>query len=628
MLRRTAKSELNRKVLSSIRWPFIFTIRFKKKWPSLITDKLINATVITSLILTPIHLVQAADAGSLLLEQQQKDIQQLPLLAEPKEEKNQPAENIIETGKTIVINGLFFTGKKDFLSESFQTQIITEIKGKSLGIQGITQLTKDITKNLQQQGHLLARASLPRQDITEGIITIDIIDGYLTSSRLDYVDQEYTTIMKAFFQDTKFDRSASVRAKRNRLQAILDKYIVSGNVTKSDLEEALLRINDHPGISVKSQLTQGDEPNSSNLIVEVRQQPVLTASMSVDNFGSYSTGKEQIRAKTSLTDTTGYGDVAQLSVITSEGQTFANATFSLPVKASDFTTKAGYSFLDYRNIDDTGSTFELEGYANFLTFGIDYSLIRSRNLNLRFNANLNGKALVDDSVFGYLHNKKSLSSTFGIAADTRDAFMGGGVTYLSTDWTYGYLDLSGQVSALETDKQGLQTNGRFQHINISLARIQNLPNTFSLFGRIYGQWANKNLDSSEGFTLGGPTGVRGWPVGEASGDMGALNTIELRYDIPVSASWGKIQIATFIDSGHIWINQDQKGISNSNACVCNDYSLTSAGISTRWDHQYFTLLASYAQGLGSNPGRTKNTELNTDNKNDNYQFWLTATARF
>ena len=42
------------------------------------------------------------------------------------------------------------------------------------------------------------------------------------------------------------------------------------------------------------------------------------------------------------------------------------------------------------------------------------------------------------------------------------------------------------------------------------------------------QFSNKNLDSSEQLSLGGITGVRAYPSGEASGDQGYKLTTELQ----------------------------------------------------------------------------------------------------
>jgi hemolysin activation/secretion protein len=591
--------------------------------------KLITATT-AMLMFTHLCTVQAADSGSLLREQQnQQDIQRLESLPQPEEKQQKPSTaETPETGKTIIVSEIRFTGKIELLPEEVRTHIAEGVTGKRIGIIGVQALIDVITSALQQQGHLLASAILPQQDITDGAITFQIIDGHLSEIKFNRISQQHETILKTLFTNITFDNSTPVRANEDRLQTIANTYITPDEVTKSGLEEALLRINDHPGVTAKARLAPGDEPNTSNLLIDVKQAPIFSATASIDNSGSYSTGREQLRADTTFTDISGHGDLTKLMVISSEGQTFANSSFSAPIGVSDFTARASYGYLDYHNIDDTGKTLELEGYAHFLGLELDYSLIRSRDFNLHLNSSLDAKALVDNSISGHLQDKRSLIGTIELAGDSRDRFMGNGITYWSAAWSYGDLDLSGVESALSSDQSGLKTNGQFQRVNASLTRLQKLPATFSLFGRVRGQWANKNLDSSEDFSLGGPYSVRGWPIGEGRGDMGTISTIELRYDAPTPTSWGQLQFATFIDAGHIWVNKNPNGVSSTIACGCNDYSLASAGVSALWTHKFFNLSATYAQGIGDNPGRSSSTDKNADNSKKRHQFWLTAMAKF
>ena len=599
--------------------------------PSTLSHGRKRITVTTAiLIFTPFYTAQAEDSGSLLREQQnQQNTQRLAPLPQTEEEQQKPSTaETPETGKTIIVSAIRFTGKIELLPEETRKRIAEDAKGKRIGIMGIQTLVNTITSALQQQGHLLASTILPQQDITEGAITFQIIDGRLDKIQFNRISQQYETIMKALFTDITFDRATQVRVNEEHLQTIANTYISPDQVTKSGLEEALLRINDHPGVMAKARLTPGGKPSTSNLIVDVKQAPIFSTTAAIDNFGSYSTGRDQLRLNAAFTDISGHGDLTELAIISSEGQTFTNSSFSVPIKASNVTVQANYSYLDYQNIDDTGKTLGLNGYAHFAGLGLNYSLVRSRDVNLRINATANTKALVDDSIFGHLQDKRSTTGTLELAGDSRDNFMKGGIAYWSAAWTYGNLDLSREASALSVDQVGLNTNGHFQRVNVSLTRLQKLPATFSLFGRVRGQWANKNLDSSEDFSLGGPYNVRGWPIGEGRGDMGTISTIELRYDIPTPTSWGQLQFATFIDAGHIWVNKNPNGVSSTIACGCNDYSLTSAGVSALWNHQFFNLSATYAQGIGDTPGRSSSTDKNADNSKNRHQFWLTAMAKF
>jgi hemolysin activation/secretion protein len=404
--------------------------------------------------------------------------------------------------------------------------------------------------------------------------------------------------------------------------------VLPDGVEKQDLEDALLRMNDLPGVSARAKLVPGATPQSSRLIIDVEQQPIVSAGVWGDNFGNASTGKAQSNALLTITDLTGYGDLTRLGGTFSEGQQFGQANVSMPLWATGFTANANYQYLTYRDRDDLGKELGLQGYAHYVGLGLDYSLIRSRDVNVRLSEALNWKALVDDSLVGQLQDKRSISETFTVSGDMRDGLFGGGLASWSLGWTFGNLDLSRVESALAVDQLGLQTQGDFHRVNASFARLQKLPGDFSLFARLYGQWASKNLDSSEDFALGGPYGVRGYPVGEGRGDMGLLETIELRYDAPVRAAWGQVQLATFLDGGQVWINRFQDGVPTLNECGCNDYGLASAGLSARWTRENVSLSATWAQTLGDNPGRSVFTDANIDGKTSNQQVWLQGTIRF
>jgi hemolysin activation/secretion protein len=311
----------------------------------------------------------------------------------------------------------------------------------------------------------------------------------------------------------------------------------------------------------------------------------------------------------------------------SQGQTFGQAAFSLPLDASPLTFNANYAHLDYHNIDRLGSALGLKGNADFAGFGLDYGLIRSRAFDLRFSATIGWKALVDDSIVGRLQDKRSLSGSFAINGDLRDAVLGGGLTSWSLGWTYGDLDLSRIESAAAADAAGLRTQGQFERLNLQVARLQRLPGDFSLFGRLYGQWANKNLDSSEDFALGGPYGVRGFAVGDGRGDTGVIGTLELRYDAPIPGAWGQAQLATFFDAGHIWTNARPNGIPALNVCGCNDYGLASAGLSARWTYKNLSFSASWAHALGDNPGRSIVIGGNAEGT-ASQQLWLQGAISF
>ncbi|MET4716733.1 hemolysin activation/secretion protein [Bradyrhizobium japonicum] len=552
----------------------------------------------------------AQEAGSLLREmQRQQELQRQERLPAPDEIRPwQPPAAIPDRGERIIVKGVRFTGKVELLPQAEREQLAASVRGKRLGIKGLYALADQVTAVLQGRGRLLARALLPPQDITNGIVTIEIAEGALKTITLD--------------------RARGVRVREDLLRAIIEGRLKPDGVTRQDLEDALLRMNDLPGVSVHAKLAPGDAPNTSKLVVGVAQAPVVGGGLWGDNYGSANVGKAQGNGLISLTDVSGYGDLTRLSGTLSQGQEYGSLTTSVPLGASGFIANANYSYLDYHNIDAIGRALGLTGFAHFANGGVDYSLIRSRDFNLQLGGAVTWKALVDDSIVGKLQDKRSTSGTLSLNGDRRDALLGGGITNWSVSWTFGDLDLSRLPGALAADLAGLRTQGQFNRINAAVARLQALPGDFALFGRLYGQWADKNLDSSEDFALGGPFGVRGYPVGEARGDMGVLGTLELRYYAPLPVRFGSLQLASFLDGGYVKINVSPNGIAPVTVCGCNEYGLASAGLAARWTREWLNVSANWAHTLGDNPGRSIITGANVDGVKANDQFWLQAGIRF
>lgn len=552
----------------------------------------------------------AQDAGSLLREmQRQQELQRQERLPAPDEIRpQQPPAATPDRGERIIVKGVRFTGKVELLPPAEREQLVAAVRGKRLGIKGLYALADQVTAALQGRGRLLARALLPPQDVTSGIVTIEIAEGALKTITLD--------------------RAKGVRVREDLLRAIIEGRLKPDGVTRQDLEDALLRMNDLPGVSVHAKLAPGEAPNTTRLVVGVEQAPVVGVSFWADNYGSSNVGKAQGSGLVTFTDVTGWGDLTRVSGTVSQGQEYGSFGTSVPLGASGLTANASYGYLDYHNIDAIGQALGLTGFAHFANGGTDYSLIRSRDFNLQLGGAVTWKALVDDSIAGTLQDKRSISATLSLNGDRRDALLGGGITSWSVSWTLGDLDLARVASALAADQAGLRTQGQFNRINATVARLQALPGDFALFGRLYGQWANKNLDSSEDFALGGPFGVRGYPVGEGRGDMGVLGTLELRYNAPLPQRFGGLQLASFMDGGYVKVNVSPNGIPPVTACGCNDYGLASAGLAARWARERLNVSASWAHTLGDNPGRSIITEVNADGVRSSDQFWLQAAIRF
>ena len=109
-----------------------------------------------------------------------------------------------------------------------------------------------------------------------------------------------------------------------------------------------------------------------------------------------------------------------------------------------------------------------------------------------------------------------------------------------------------------------------------VSRLQSINNTTQVALTLNGQQAGKNLDSSEKFSLGGISGVRACPQGEASADEGLKATLELRHSY--SANW---QITAFYDAGTVKTNKNPFGLAG--AANCKSLSRAGFGINANFD---------------------------------------------
>jgi hemolysin activation/secretion protein len=122
--------------------------------------------------------------------------------------------------------------------------------------------------------------------------------------------------------------------------------------------------------------------------------------------------------------------------------------------------------------------------------------------------------------------------------------------------------------------------------------------SISLYAAINGQFASKNLDTSEKMGLGGMYGVRAYPEGEAYADEGYLLTLEVRKQLPKFSDrqLGQVQLIGFVDTGSVTVNK------NPGPWVTgpNSRTLSGAGVGLEWSEtNNFMVRAYYAVKLGN-----------------------------
>jgi hemolysin activation/secretion protein len=208
-----------------------------------------------------------------------------------------------------------------------------------------------------------------------------------------------------------------------------------------------------------------------------------------------------------------------------------------------------------------------------------------------------------------------------LTGDILDGLGQGGITLWGVNLTGGDVDLGANPANQNADRSGPRTEGSYHKLGANLARLQRLTSTATLWASVNAQWAGKNLDSSEKLALGGPSGVRAYPVMEGTGDEGWLATLEGRYNLSA-----ELQITAFLDNGYIRRDHDA---SYTGALLPATAILRGAGLGVNWSQPgKYTLRATVAQRIGNNPLRALATGKDQDGSLTRTRLWLTAIAYF
>jgi len=564
--------------------------------------------VILSFALFSPALAQPPDAGRLLQEQRQ--IQpSLPDRLPEKDAQDVEQAPLTDSGVKITVKGFRFSGGQGMVTDAELLKLVQDAVGKELGFTDLQHLTAKITNYLRKKGYILARAYLPKQDITKGIIEIAIIAGRIEGK-------------------TRINIKEPRHISQKLLEGIAERSLPEGKpVRLENIERAVLLMNDLPGIKSQASLERGDAPGTTRVVINATEGNLLSGSLSGDNFGDRYTGAWRGTGRAALNDPFGLGDQLSVSLTGAEHLFQGNVAYALPLGATGVNWSVAYTALTYELGGDLAN-LKAKGNGQTISTGLTYPLLRTRNASLWSALGYEYLSLHDEAGGVTIRDRRLSVGNLNLSGSFFDGFGGGGLTGISLAGYYGNLHLSGAADIEGSDDATARSSGNFSKVNYSLGRLQRITRLLSVFGFARGQLSGNNLDSSQKIILGGPNGIRAYPVGEAAGDEGLMMTLEPRIDLPFSPSWAFIQLIGFVDAGYVTLHKNPWTGSVTNASDNNNYWLSGAGAGINVGKAgLYSIRASYARKINDNPGRNA-SGYDADNLNDYGRFWLQAAVWF
>ena len=405
-------------------------------------------------------------------------------------------------------------------------KLVAPSEGKVINLVYLEELAALITKSYQDHGFLLSRAYVPPQTLSEGTVRIAVLEARYEAALLVNTSPVSQTLLKSYL---------------NQLQP-------GDPVLESKLERTLLLLTDIPGAIFNSTITAGQAVGTSDLEVAASRGAPYAASLTLDDAGNRYTGRERVTGTVNVNNPFDHGDVFSATALTAGPDlNYGRLGYVSLLPDGTGTTLGGSLSALYYHLGHGLANLHAHGTAQTENVTLMQPLIRSTGGNLFVQLSFDGRQLRDAVDATEIHTDRHTDDlAFTLAGDRRDA---GGISNLNVAVAAGHLGFSNDTAAL-ADADSAKTAGTYAKLNLSLARLQRLSESNSLYVSFNGQAANKNLDSSEQFFLGGPNSVRAYDVGSVGGAMGALLSAELRHDLrlPVPGAW---QAIAFIDSGAV-----------------------------------------------------------------------------
>ena len=448
-------------------------------------------------------------------------------------------KKIVVKGSTVYSHNAFRRWQKRFIDKKVSLALIYRFAEK-------------ITAKYRNDGYLLSRAIVVPQNIKNGVVTIQIVEGYIGNLKIRGPVKGSKMFLKSYGKALL--RSSPLKAK--------------------DLERYLLLIDDLPGVSVESVLVPSkNEPGASELILTLKHKD-MDSNAGIDNRGTKFNGPIQMRGATNANSVMGFYDRLGIQgVLTSNPDEllFFNGFGEMPVSSEGTKLFISGSFSKSK----PGSTlkqFKVEGNSNTFTVRASHPFIRSRGKNLKGYLGFTSRNSKTDLLNENITDDRLRILKLGMAYDFVDRLRGVNLFSLGLSKGMNIMDASGPGSLKLSRADG---RSDFTKLSGDILRLQELGPGWSLLTGVGWQYAFDSLLSSEEFGLGGPQYVRAYDPSEVTGDHGIAFKLELQKGVKTNWNYLKsLQSYLYFDHGTV-------ALRNTTAVQDSSSSLTAVGLGMR-----------------------------------------------
>ncbi|MCP5154787.1 MAG: ShlB/FhaC/HecB family hemolysin secretion/activation protein [Ectothiorhodospiraceae bacterium] len=433
--------------------------------------------------------------------------------------------------------------------------VVREHVARTLTAEQLEAARLAVTRHYVDHGYLTSGARIPDQVVTDGTVTMEIVEGRLGEVRVE-------------------------SPTRLRESWLVPRVRPEGPLRMDELAARLRLLEDGPLVArVDAELAPGPTPGESVLRLRVEDERPYGATVAFDNHRSPSIGAERFTLTAWHHDLSGRGDTAHASVALDSGFDNHVLGYAIPLGPSETTLGIEYESSDSTVVAEPFDVLDIQSALTRLGVYLRHPLIREP-----------GRELAVEIGVERRHTETFLlGQRFGFSPGVVDGQTR--VTVLSFDQSWTAREATRVVALRSSFRLGVDAFGATRNHGLPDGRylawrgqaqwVERTPwHDADLAVRVAAQFANDPLLPSEKLAIGGASTVRGYRESTLNRDNGVVASAELRIplgQVRVPGLGGEpdglVQVIPFVDWGRGWDTRGTGGTTDE---------LRSVGLGVRW----------------------------------------------
>ena len=481
------------------------------------------AVALFVLLVSPVSAVDLGISPGSLNKNQQDTRQYYELLKEERDDAARPVDEPVieqeavpvipepaEGARTILITR-FDVSPSEVLSAEEIAAITDKYVNRELNINQLMGVVAEINNLYASKVQIIARAVLPKQKVSDGVIKIKLIEARLG---------------KVQIEGTEHTRDSYIEERIS---------LAPGELIRLDeLTDSLISYNRWNGMTLKASMVPGEAYGTTDIVLLADEGKQFILNVFADNAGRDSVGTNRLGVTAQVASLFGYRDRLYMGATVSKGSGNAFGSYDIPVHKSGTRLGLNYDLGKIKIIQGPLEPLNVTGDSSNLGFSLTQPIAARGDYD--WDTNLAYIRKSSNSYFDGVKLVNTAADDFVLGTNLR-FFDKRGTWLTSHAVTYG-------------DSDSVKGRNYFIYTG-SLTRLQYFQNGSSMIVRSRWQLADTNdLPSFNQIIIGGTASVRGYTEGLLIGDRGYALSLEYAYPLTFVGQWAqRSNVFAFIDNG-------------------------------------------------------------------------------